>query len=355
LWHWDTDRRLATKRATVSTSALVPTRWSKRATGFLTGLAATATVLFVAASASATFPGRNGGFAYGIHFDYETDDVSYTIWGWRVGFVNQDGDGRHFVTPGTEPAFSPGGGMLAVSAIGGAGPRGLGGWGIRTLRLTRKGLAPLSPGIDRAPTWSPSGRRLAFERFRCTGISETAWCPRTRGIWTVRRREADPVRLISEGSEPAWSSRNEIAYVVATDFCRDCPSATFGDVRVIPAAGGAPRTLARGSAPDWSPSGEQLAFVSGSAYGRAGLSVINRDGTGLRRLYRTSRGIESPTWSPDGRRIAFLVDDTVITVPSRGGPPRQLFDLPCPPKLCADGSTSNVTDLAWQPLPPLEG
>jgi hypothetical protein len=80
----------------------------------------------------------------------------------------------------------------------------------------------------------------------------------------------------------------------------------FGTVRnddneifVMNADGSAPRRIAFGWNPAWSPDGTRIAFQSGRS-----ISVINSDGSGLTQL---TQGLSDgePAWSPDGRRIAF--------------------------------------------------
>jgi TolB protein len=62
--------------------------------------------------------------------------------------------------------------------------------------------------------------------------------------------------------------------------------------------------------PDWSPDGQQIAFVDHSAAG-GDLYVMNADGSGLRKLTDSrpppapNYGARQPAWSPDGRTIAF--------------------------------------------------
>ncbi|HEU5171288.1 MAG TPA: BamA/TamA family outer membrane protein [Gemmatimonadales bacterium] len=59
--------------------------------------------------------------------------------------------------------------------------------------------------------------------------------------------------------------------------------------------------------PSWSPDGQQLVFT-GYDGGLSDLFVVNRDGTGLRRLTEDKYADLHPVWSPDGRTIAFATD-----------------------------------------------
>jgi Tol biopolymer transport system component len=59
--------------------------------------------------------------------------------------------------------------------------------------------------------------------------------------------------------------------------------------------------------PSWSPDGHQLVFT-GFDGGLSDLFVVNRDGTGLRRLTNDKYADLQPAWSPDGKTIAFATD-----------------------------------------------
>lgn len=66
-------------------------------------------------------------------------------------------------------------------------------------------------------------------------------------------------------------------------------------------------TLSGLQTPRWSPDGRQLVFT-GFDGGLSDLFVINRDGTGLRRLTSDKYADLHPSWSPDGKTIAFVTD-----------------------------------------------
>jgi TolB protein len=131
-------------------------------------------------------------------------------------------------------------------------------------------------------------------------------------VWTI---DADGVHLTritrSPGHEfdPSWSpDGTQIAFRFER---RGEP-----EIWVMNADGGDRRRLAEGLSPAWSPDGSLIAFA-----GRAGLSVIRPDGTGLRVLPHTEGG-EYPSWSPDGTRIAFnsnLTGDHVMYIAQADG------------------------------------
>jgi TolB protein len=61
----------------------------------------------------------------------------------------------------------------------------------------------------------------------------------------------------------------------------------------------------------WAPDGKRLVFVSNRASGTSGISVIDLNGSGYRRL---TRHLEAqPAWSPDGTTIAFARDNPTLT------------------------------------------
>ena len=59
----------------------------------------------------------------------------------------------------------------------------------------------------------------------------------------------------------------------------------------------------------WSPDGEKLAFMS-QRDGNPEIYVVNRNGSGLRRLTNHPENDVTPTWSPTGNQIAFTSNRT---------------------------------------------
>jgi Tol biopolymer transport system component len=63
--------------------------------------------------------------------------------------------------------------------------------------------------------------------------------------------------------------------------------------------------------PDWSPDGQEIAFVAETADDRTQLWLVNADGTEARELYSCDRPcnqVSYPDWAPDGRSIYFGLD-----------------------------------------------
>jgi TolB protein len=92
----------------------------------------------------------------------------------------------------------------------------------------------------------------------------------------------------------------------------------------------------------WSPDGQRLAFTS-NRDGNTEIYVVNRDGSGLRRLTNHPENDVTPTWSPTGQQIAWTSN--------RGGNPNIWImnaDGTQPRPLTREGHADRAT---WSPAP----
>lgn len=112
------------------------------------------------------------------------------------------------------------------------------------------------------------------------------------------------------GTPPAGSQRGD-ALVIGPDDIFAFVSDASGTPQIYFAGGSTPneavqltQTGVGDLRPDWSPDGARFAF-SDNVDGDRDIYVMNRDGTGLRRVLDTDANEYAPDWSPDGTRFAF--------------------------------------------------
>ena len=81
--------------------------------------------------------------------------------------------------------------------------------------------------------------------------------------------------------------------------------------------------------PQWSPDGEQLAFVKGEVGGIQAIYVVVADGS--RDQQRLADTVSAPSWSPDGARIAYAKADgdevALYTIAADGTDARRLVAI----------------------------
>jgi Tol biopolymer transport system component len=265
-----------------------------------------------------------------------------------------NGDGRHRVRLGFGYGadWSPDGKLL-VLALG----RRL--WfvnrdstGLRRVPIDVP-TCPNCASDEASPTWSPDGRKIAFEH----GEAE----PGSKGVGSIWAADVDGqnVRRISDWFNaygPSWSpDGTKVAYLMddgfgdvsylhtvdsdGTNDRRYRPASTFSwaprgmtlayessdfpkRVYVVPRSGHAV-ILKRAAAPAWAPDGKRIAFQRrGSIY----VSAVAG-----RRQRRVTSGT-SPSWSPDGRLIAYAGaacgrEQGIHTITPRGTRRRRLTDF----------------------------
>jgi WD40-like Beta Propeller Repeat len=318
-----------------------------RTPGVVTPISAVARIVFAlvalaacAPAAHATFGGRNGaiGFAHrSVIGDSVEPPVEHTrlatrhVFGTRerilvdcelTGGAASGGDCRG--TSYRSPSYSRDGTRIVFDAGERIGVMAADGGGLS--------LLPATTDDDGNPAFAPDGRRIVF-----TGANERG----TTDLY-VRRLDGGAARLIvNDAGEPAWSSRDVIAYVRS------------GNIYVARAGGRHRRFVTSGVSPDWSPDGRRLLLVRPLAslvfdapIGR--MYVVAPHGEGLRRIGPPADA-SRPVWSPQGNWIAFEAFEAGILAKRIGSsePAREIALTQ------SSGESGSVASFgpAWRPLP----
>ena len=259
-------------------------------------LAALVSVALAGAPAQATFPGSNGGIAYGQYTTsgdldpqiseharllvalppFGSDRQRTLLDCETTAPSGDDCVGNFYRSPsysrdGRRIVFDAGGRLAIISAAGGAPV-----------------LLPATTTDDGDPCFSADGRRIAF-----TGVNDHGGTD----LYTRRLEGGAAHAVIYDAGEPAWSSRGRLAYVRS------------GNVYTARPNGGDRRWVSSGVSPDWSPNGRRLALVRPSPTltfdGPTGrMYTVAPTGRDLRRVGR-GRDVSHPVWSPDGRWVAY--------------------------------------------------
>jgi TolB protein len=137
----------------------------------------------------------------------------------------------------------------------------------------------------RAPEWDASGNRLFFAK-------------RTDGAFDVYRVDADGTDEVRLTTRPG----DELGPRLSPDGSTIAFSATDG-IFVMDAEGGDPRMLRPGGhRPSWSPDGTRIAFDDGDD-----IMTIRRDGLDEQVAASYAwQSLSQPEWSPAGNEIAYL-------------------------------------------------
>jgi TolB protein len=159
--------------------------------------------------------------------------------------------------------------------------------------------------------------RLAFTSDRSADLITGPVMNRdVQEIYYVDYDGANPVKVTNSRTlniTPAWSPDNQ---AIAYTSYRASAAGSFGvypDV-ILSFLQQGPRTAPANRSPErqnylpaWSPDGTKLAFTS-NRDGNPEIYVMNKDGSGLRRMTNNPMIDVSPTWSPTGTQLAWVSD-----------------------------------------------
>jgi TolB protein len=165
-----------------------------------------------------------------------------------------------------------------------------------------------------SPAWSPDGRRIAFVTHGSTSTNPTAgkpsgWpcCPAKANLYVMNADGSGKRRLASApagiNASPTWSpDGRKIAFERAYQPYPKTPSKRFyyrTEIYVVNVDGSGRRRLTEGARPLWSPDGRRIAFVTRRHGDQEELYVMNADGSGQRRLtHSPTANDDLLAWSP---------------------------------------------------------
>jgi len=198
-----------------------------------------------------------------------------------------------FNTLASTPALSPDGTEVAFAL---RTPRGDTDIFISKLDGSDRRNISNNPAIETSPTWSPSGRQIAFASDRIQ-----------RGATQIHICDVDGSnvrRIIKEGGDadaPAWSPDGKwLAFHwkphMSTGYDIFLADVGSGDIRQLTSSGGS------NESPSWAPDGRHIAFQSNRT-GSSQLYIMLLDGSELRMITRQGSNT-SPAWSGYFRRDA---------------------------------------------------
>jgi hemolysin type calcium-binding protein len=261
--------------------------------------------LLTASPASAAFVGKRAVMAVAGH---RTGAKGSDIWLLSSTGARLDNVTRGFSPAVNAPTFSPEGGPhIAFVAHGDifAVDRLSPGGGHRVHRVTS------GPDRDAQPAWDVTGGKVVFARTP-RGGGPRLLIANLSGTKVQALDYPRGSQTAIRGSDPAWAPyQTEIAYVRSTSNGPQIWVAS-GDGRI------APRYLTDGAAPNWSPLGDQIAFIRGG-----NLYVVSSSGGSPKSvdLHLNAPGDRNPAWSPDpggvitfdrGTGIIYSVDPDVL-------------------------------------------
>ena len=223
--------------------------------------------------------------------------------------VTADGaDRRRLADQGRDPAWSPDGTELAFVGADGLYVIGVDGEKMRRLDSiggdTSQAQGHYQATLPHSPVWSPDGRRVAF----------VGW----DGLYVIRAGGGGLRQIRNHPGvlNPMWSrDSNRIFFTQAADI-RTHDHTGPKERRhlwVVDADGTNPQQLTRGDGIDptrdtsltrynsfaLSPNDKHVAFTT-----RAGVYVMDSDGSDRRRITGSGGNYITPAWSPDGQYIA---------------------------------------------------
>ncbi|MFH1228563.1 MAG: hypothetical protein V1701_11765 [Planctomycetota bacterium] len=169
-------------------------------------------------------------------------------------------------------------------------------------------------GRNSEPAWSPDGSKIAFKNTPTTHNTNPDGSVAVNfgktEIYVVNANGTN-LRQVTENAEGvdsplSWSPDGaEIVYSSLKN--------NSWNIYTVEVATGQTRKLTSGNwdaFPAWSPDGKTIAFIGQSDFGEPlTLCIINREGSGLKVIYKDKVQRKPISWAPDGGRISFVASN----------------------------------------------
>jgi tetratricopeptide (TPR) repeat protein len=145
------------------------------------------------------------------------------------------------------------------------------------------------------PSWSPDSTRIAYTQY---SAESEGWF-----IYLAEVGTGELPRQIREGEWPDWGPGGWLAFSTCSGE-NNCGIHVFNpdtwELRKLTAS-------KQDRAPAWSPSGDEIAYMSDIGVS-LNLYVVHTASGNVRQITRNLFTDGMPVWSPDGQRVAFVSD-----------------------------------------------
>jgi Tol biopolymer transport system component len=224
----------------------------------------------------------------------------------RVGFPSKPVSTGAF--DAMHPAWSPDHTKIAFIRVSHNGLS----YTLWTMLANGSGQRQLTQGtaVAAEPAWSPDGRTIVFRGG--TRTFDLYTIPAGGGVAKNITRNPPSVGALN----PSWSRNGLIVF----QRTKTGSGAGTGLFTIRPDGTGLKRLTVGGMDPAWSPNGKKIAaiFPDPASGGQLQIYTLNANGTGRTRI---TSGTEStaPAWSPTGTEIAFVRGGQIALVGAVGG------------------------------------
>ena len=148
--------------------------------------------------------------------------------------------------------------------------------------------------------------------------------------------------LLSVPAQATWPGRDgRIAFVKANQIYTIRPDGSGSSKRTY---------VGKNYRPEWSPSGQRIAYIHEPAAGVREIWMMRADGSNKTRITQGGNATAGPSWSPDGRWLAFAANGILVKVRTTAP-----FGTPTPMLGCFEGCEDGPQPVridrtfAWSP------